>query len=206
MPRKKKPKKPDRGEGREALLAAAAREFADAGFRGASVSRIARETGVTQPLINHHFGSKAGLYRAVIDWLFEDIQAGLDTALDPCAPVREQLYAVVGQAVRFFARRPELARIVKSETNHPSEGFDHLYERYLHPMTMVSQALIRRAKDEGEIDLDERYLHFVVVGAAMQPFTEPEIVRRTFGADPFSEEFIAGYEKTLLTLVQRGVS
>ena len=49
------------------ILAAAARAFADSGFRGASLRDIALHAGVSLPLLSHHFGSKAALLQAVVD-------------------------------------------------------------------------------------------------------------------------------------------
>ncbi|MEM7135173.1 MAG: TetR/AcrR family transcriptional regulator [Myxococcota bacterium] len=207
MAKAAKTQRPDRGAGREALLEAAAREFAENGFRGASVSRIAKRTGVTQPLINHHFGSKEGLWREVLDWTFADMQEAFGDALDPALSTREQLFEIVRQTVYFFARKPELARIVKTETNHPSEAFDHLFGNYLKPMVMMTQGLIKKLKKEGhDPEIDPRLLHFIVVGAAMQPFTEPEIARRAFRMEPFSDKYVEAYADALCEVLERGIN
>ncbi|MEM9860051.1 MAG: helix-turn-helix domain-containing protein [Myxococcota bacterium] len=57
---------------RDVILQAARSCFGDAGFRGSSLRTIAARAGVTQPLINHYFGSKAQLVEAVIDGLLDD--------------------------------------------------------------------------------------------------------------------------------------
>lgn len=194
--------RPEWGTAREALLVEAANEFAEAGFRGASVSRIAKRARVTQPLINHHFGSKEGLWIAVLDWVFADVQMALDEVLDPSLSTREQLLGVARQAVLLFASRPQLARIVSTETNHPSEAFDHLFKKFLQPIIVLTQSLLERAKQEGVLVLDPRLVHFVIVGAAMEPFSEPELVRRGFDMEPFSEEFIESYVDTICSLVE----
>ncbi|MEM9731360.1 MAG: TetR/AcrR family transcriptional regulator, partial [Myxococcota bacterium] len=206
MPRTAKAQRPDWGTAREALLEAAAQEFAENGFRGASVSRIAKRTGVTQPLINHHFGSKDGLWRAVLDWTFADMEDALAEAMDPALSNDEQLIEIVRQIVHFFARKPELARIVTTETNHPSEAFDYLFTKYLKPMLTLTQALLKKAKKEGNTDLDPRLVHFIVVGAAMQPFTEAEIARRAFGMEPFSAKYTRAYADTLCEVLMRGIN
>src|SRR5688572_32219770 len=60
--------------GRADILSAATREFAARGFHGATTAEIARAAGVAQPLVHHHFGSKVGLWRAVLDDLFGELQ------------------------------------------------------------------------------------------------------------------------------------
>jgi AcrR family transcriptional regulator len=61
------------------LLAAAAEVFARHGFKGARVQEIVQAAGVNERMIYHHFGSKDGLYRAVI----EDQRIRLGTAWQP---------------------------------------------------------------------------------------------------------------------------
>jgi len=50
---------------RETVLVAAERLFAEQGFANTSLRDISAASGVSHPLIHHHFGSKEGLYQAV---------------------------------------------------------------------------------------------------------------------------------------------
>lgn len=50
---------------RAAVLAAAERLFAERGFANTSLRDISSASGVSHPLIHHHFGSKEELYQAV---------------------------------------------------------------------------------------------------------------------------------------------
>ncbi|HEX4746075.1 MAG TPA: TetR/AcrR family transcriptional regulator [Gaiellaceae bacterium] len=54
-------------ERRVAVLEAANREFARAGFHGASTDAIARQAGISQPYLFRLFGSKKELFIAVIE-------------------------------------------------------------------------------------------------------------------------------------------
>src|SRR6188472_3177334 len=56
-------KAPDR---RAQILEVAAREFGDAGLRGASIEEIARAAGITQPYVFRIFGSKKALFLEVV--------------------------------------------------------------------------------------------------------------------------------------------
>jgi AcrR family transcriptional regulator len=53
-------------ESRTVLLAAAAEQFAKYGPRGTRVQDIVKAAGVNERMIYHHFGSKDGLYAAVM--------------------------------------------------------------------------------------------------------------------------------------------
>lgn len=57
---------------RNAVLNAAERLFAERGFAATSMRDISNASGVSHPLIHHHFGSKNDLYSAVKRRLVED--------------------------------------------------------------------------------------------------------------------------------------
>src|SRR4029453_6451586 len=52
------------------ILAAAALEFAERGFGGARVDRIARRARVNKAMLYYYFKSKQGLYRALLRQVF----------------------------------------------------------------------------------------------------------------------------------------
>ena len=52
------------------ILAAAAAEFAERGFAGARVDRIARRARVNKAMLYYHFKSKEGLYRTLLRQTF----------------------------------------------------------------------------------------------------------------------------------------
>ena len=65
-PRRSKPNV--RGQkAREKILSTAARHFSEYGFRGASAAAIAHDAGISEPGLLHHFGSKKGLLKALIE-------------------------------------------------------------------------------------------------------------------------------------------
>lgn len=60
---------------KRAVLDAAERLFADRGYEGTSIRDISAASGVSQPLIQHHFGSKDVLYGSVLRRAIEDYKA-----------------------------------------------------------------------------------------------------------------------------------
>ncbi|MEL6980286.1 MAG: TetR family transcriptional regulator [Pseudomonadota bacterium] len=81
--------------GKEQLLAAATRLFAEKGFYGASIANIADEVGLTKQALLHHFGSKEALYAAVLqeiaDALTERLAALQRRESDPIARLEAAL-------------------------------------------------------------------------------------------------------------------
>ncbi len=66
--------------GRERILDAAIRRFADQGVDGTSLRTIAADAGVSQALIVHHFGSKEGLREACDTHILGAIRAQMRQA------------------------------------------------------------------------------------------------------------------------------
>jgi AcrR family transcriptional regulator len=60
------------------LLAAARLAFARDGFQGASTHAIAKAAGVPQGLVRHHFGSKEGLWCAVVERGLAEVRVELE--------------------------------------------------------------------------------------------------------------------------------
>jgi AcrR family transcriptional regulator len=61
-PEKKRGPRQDGVQAREAILAAARRQFGEQGYEGATMRAIAREAGVDPALVAYYFGSKSGLF------------------------------------------------------------------------------------------------------------------------------------------------
>ena len=58
---------------RSLIRKAAAREFTEHGFAGARVAHIAKVAGVNKQLIFYYFGSKSGLFEAIVQSAEEDL-------------------------------------------------------------------------------------------------------------------------------------
>jgi AcrR family transcriptional regulator len=59
---------------RASVLEAACALFATRSFRGTTTADIAREAGVTEPVLYRHFPSKCALYLACLDWTWERVK------------------------------------------------------------------------------------------------------------------------------------
>jgi AcrR family transcriptional regulator len=82
-------------DSRALILAAAREEFGQLGYAGGRVERIARRAGVNKQLLFYYFGSKTGLFKAVLDAASHDI-ADATTGQEKSAPL-ERLRAVALQ-------------------------------------------------------------------------------------------------------------
>lgn len=102
-------------ETRAALLAAGRKVFARRGFDGASVRDITREAGANLGAVTYHFGSKRGLYTAVlIHGLTPMVERVGRAASDAGSPL-ERLTRVVEVFFEHLATNPDLPRLMLQE-------------------------------------------------------------------------------------------
>jgi AcrR family transcriptional regulator len=68
-------------ERRQCVVAAACRVFAKSSYSGATTAEIARESGVTEPVLYRHFPSKRDLYLACLDAAWAHVRRLWEEAL-----------------------------------------------------------------------------------------------------------------------------
>jgi AcrR family transcriptional regulator len=69
-------------ERRAALLDTAGRMFAKGGYRGTTTAEIAREAGVTEPILYRHFGSRRDLYVACLEQASQRVRSTWERAIE----------------------------------------------------------------------------------------------------------------------------
>ena len=201
------PRSPD-APGRGDILSAATREFADHGYAGATTAGIARRAGVTQPLVHHHFGSKRGLWNAVLEKLFQDLNETLSKVVaETSSSTRAiRLEKLLRAFVIFGGQRPELGRLIRTESSAGGDAFNELYDHWLLPWIHFYEAELNAAIGEGVArTLDARLAYFAIIGASGTAFAEPVTARRAFKLDMTRPELIERYADLVVDLVLHGV-
>jgi AcrR family transcriptional regulator len=97
------------------ILAVATKEFADKGLSGARIDAIADATHTSKRMIYYYYGSKEGLYLAVLEDAYRRIRATeADLHLADLAP-QEALKALVGFTFDHHHSNQDFIRLVMSE-------------------------------------------------------------------------------------------
>lgn len=116
---------------RRAVLDAARRLFAAHGYQGVGIRAIAADAGVTPGLVMAYFGSKDGLFRAVVGEGTGVTARILDDAgNDPTGLPQALAHSYLDRWDRLSAQDP-LAALIRSALNHPpsAEQLAELLER-----------------------------------------------------------------------------
>jgi len=188
----------------ESLLEAATREFMTVGFAGARVDAIARRAKANKAMIYYHFGSKEGLYRAVLLRAFGGVLSEVERlAAEEPDPLRRlaRLYAGIA---RMFAERPAFPHIMVREI---LAGGQHMAPEAKKTLTTIV-GFVRRTLEEGTAQGRFRPAHPWVVHLSMiapllfHRLTAPVVTRALPGAlagaePPSTEEVLAHLTRVL---------
>lgn len=194
------------GGGRDsyaAVFAAAAREFAEHGYAPAGVDRIAARAHVNKAMIYYHFGSKLGLYHAVLRDMFlavgQRARAIADAPGDAAARLDAWIVAVAEEA----AARPWFPPIMLHEI---ASGAPHLDPDTLALMNGVFaavQRMIQQGQRDGAFrDADPLLAHLTIMPAILVFFARQRALatrrgRRGVAAPRGVDAFVAHMQATV---------
>jgi AcrR family transcriptional regulator len=176
-----------------AILDAAEHLFALRGFTGASLEDIGAEAGVSRGTPSYFFGSKEGLYRAVLVRVFEERELFLSERFRsamaklpplPTPPDRESLRDALQEAVEgycaFLEERPAFVHLVQREAIEGAERMDAA--RLGAPaVNELLTELLRRAATASRPGLDVRQLHLSFVSMLFFPYGHASTLVRSLG-------------------------
>jgi AcrR family transcriptional regulator len=113
-----------RGPERKAQLLSVARKvFGRLGFHNASLDDVAKEAGVTKPIVYDHFTSKEALYLSLLDADAASLEERVRTALSARSGNRERIRQSFKAYLDFVDEHPEGFRMVMEEMVGPQDEF-----------------------------------------------------------------------------------
>jgi AcrR family transcriptional regulator len=181
---------------RRRILDAALQEFSEKGISGARVDAIAARADSNKRMLYHYFGSKDGLYRAVL-------QAGLAPQPDGAAEQENRL----SRMHRRFAANPAWVRLLMWEALEKGSA-DHIENEEVRRAGLVGYVETIRADQAAGVlalDIDAEQLALTEIGIAIMPFAFPQLVRLVTGEPPLSRRFQSA-RRTHLTRLGRSRS
>jgi AcrR family transcriptional regulator len=181
---------------KERLLAAAANEFAAHGIAGARVDRIATAAQANKQLIYAYFGSKDGLFDAVL--------ARSCTAMIEAVPFEAgDIPGYVGHLFDYAVGHPEIFRLVTwAGLERPTAVAEIEAASYGAKLEAIAAA-------QSESRLDARLapadLLAVVMAIAAAWFSASEAIRTHDSKDPWSRKRLAQFREAAVAAAARVV-
>ncbi|WP_137112468.1 TetR/AcrR family transcriptional regulator [Rhodobacter sp. SY28-1] len=151
-----------RRENERAILEAAEKVFAEAGFGGATMQLIADMAGLPKANLHYYFATKEDLYRRVVQQIFEiwlDAASSFDNAPGPV----EGIGAYIDAKMDISRTHPHGSKVWASEVMHGAPVIQDYLETTLRDWTNGRIAVIQRWIDEGKMQpVNPRHLLYML--------------------------------------------
>ena len=159
---------PERSRDRERtqveILDVATKEFAEHGYSGARVDEIAERTRTTKRMLYYYFGSKEGLFVAVLERAYAAIREAereVDVEhLDPVAAIR----ALAELTFDHHENHPDFIRLVSIENIHRGEHMGESLQAINAPAVERIERILQAGREAGVFrrDVDAVDLHMLI--------------------------------------------
>ncbi|HET6391567.1 MAG TPA: TetR/AcrR family transcriptional regulator [Blastococcus sp.] len=172
---------------RAEILAVATEEFSERGLAGARVDEIAAKTRTTKRMLYYYFGSKQGLYLAVLEKAYlgiRQLEQGLDVEhLHPTAAMR----ALIDLTFDHHEAHPAFIRLVSIENIHHAEHLrgSPILSGLADPALDVLGGILERGRAAGLFrdDVDALEMHMVISAFCVFRTANRYTFRAVFGRD-----------------------
>jgi TetR/AcrR family transcriptional regulator len=185
---------------RERLLRVAGTLFTTRGYAATSVREIVEGAGVTKPLLYHHFGSKEGIFLALIRQLERDLEERLEAiGREPGTPV-DRIRAICRSIYSMLDGREPEVRLLYAIYYGPPQGTPDVDIEAL--PQRIEKALgeaVRAGMAEGSIRKGDLRITTLALQGALITAVECHIAKQQAPLGP------AGLDR-LLDVILRGVA
>ncbi len=175
-----------------AILDAALIEFSDNGLSGARVDAIAARTGTNVRMIYYYFGSKDGLYRAVLEQCYAAMRAAEAALRLDALPPAEAIRRMTEFVFDYHAADPRFARLVSIENIHRAEHIARSGTMQGLNVTVITTiaGILARGQAEGlfRTDADPIGVHLLITGFCFFRVANRYTLGTIFGKDPLAPE------------------
>jgi TetR/AcrR family transcriptional regulator len=168
--------------GARRILNAAARNFARRGYAGTSMADVAEAAGVSKATVFHHFRSKRGLYRALIEQSVSGFRDDLLPLLDTESPLPGGLERFAAAHYARLTRHKATTRLILHEMLAASPEFlEAMSQGVMADNFALLAAEVRRGQASGTIrsEVDPGLAVFMLLCASWFLFQSGELARRT---------------------------
>ncbi len=193
----------------EKVLNAALREFAEYGFAGARVDRIAKTAKVNKAMIYYHYKSKEALYESILKEITGEIYRRVRESVVEGTDPLEQIYLVVNKYISLLSTfNKDIFRTVIREIAAGGKYFRKIaVPNLILPILQLLEPVMRAAMKEGKIkELNPYYTFLQIIGGIVFfniiriPMEGTEIEKLVFTGD-----YIENFRKNLVTIIKSGI-
>ncbi len=187
------------------ILDAAQTVFAEHGFRGATVDRIAARAKMSKPNVHYYFKRKTDLYLAV---LMRTLEIWLEPLkeLDPDGDPAQELRHYISAKLRFSRRNPVASRIFATEILQGAPVLERYLGEDLRHLVERKAKVIRHWIDTGRLaEVDPYHLIFLIWAATQHYADFAPQVTAVMGRKTLSKAEFGRIEDSLCKIILSGL-
>ncbi len=169
----------------ERIVDEAERHFASHGFSGMRMQSLSDALGVNKALLFHYFGSKQGLYDAVMGRLQTELDVLIEEALAGPELPRPMLHRLLDAYWSFLERRPAFARLMQWGYLRDADEVADVLSVNKQRFEMLS-VLIEQLLEGDRVRARQAYL--TLLGAMLFYWINPRTVSDVLGVAHDSQE------------------
>jgi TetR/AcrR family transcriptional regulator len=190
------------------MMLAAAEAFSVQGYDGVSLRTVNDQLGVSRNLLYQRFGSKANLWRAVVDWAFDPFLAYLAGADDESADPMERLRTFICCFIEYSATRPYLGSLATLEGAAPTDRLDYLYDNYIGPVRSRVLPMLEQLRAAGRMKpIPSEVLFFLITSGGTAPFGQAGMAARMeIALDPENPTQVRAYAEHVAEVLMSGIA
>ncbi len=207
-PQRKSDRERDPDRSRAAILDAAELLFAEQGYEASSLADVGLRAGVSRGTPGYFFGSKAELYRAVLERCFDQVRtavrSGRDRTLSGSHAPEEILEGAVSDYFDFLSERPNFVRLIEREA---LSGARQLRDA-TPPLSAGQEALAAIAAELGLDPApsgDAAQLLLSIISLCWFPVVHADTVAAAVGVDTSSAAAREQRKRHVIALVTHGL-
>jgi hypothetical protein len=175
---------------KNAILKIALEAFAEFGFEGVSVNKIAKRAGVHDSLLHYHFGSKKDIWKKSITQVAikYDEESTKMIRLFKGEDIKLLGKALIRHFIYFMSENIEMHKVVIHELTQKTERTDWIMKAALIPFSDKVDTFYKNYMTSDPVYKMPPANHFAIVyGMATNFFTIQHLIDKKYSVDVFAE-------------------
>lgn len=207
MTRLSSAQKGPKGDSRTVLLDATASLLSERSDLNASLTDIATRSGLNSALIKYYFGSKDGLFLAVLERDAERSMANLASLVAMDISAERKLRTHISGIINTYYRSPYLNRLINYMiVQGEPKSAERVAKIFVEPLVAAYRAIVQQGVAEGAFrPVDPGMLYYSVVGACEHIFYASYAIPTILGKSELTEETKQQYVQHVVDLCFGGV-
>ena len=190
---------------RRNILSAATAEFAASGLEGGRTDRIAKQAGVAKRMLFHYFGSKEGLFQAVLEANYAEIRSAEEKLQLSSLIPEEAMAELVEFSFNWLLTHPEFVPLLNEANLHKGRHVraSSKVQKLTTPLVERIGDVLKRGAEAGTMrpDVDPVELYLSIAGASYFYFSNRHTLSVIFNRDMMNDAALSHRRQHIVELI-----